>query len=1054
VPTTREKQRFLKSDEFSNLFVGSTDFATIEARIGALPEEWQRGEAFERFIEAYFRTHADMWQVDELWPVWDIPLRLQKRFNVPKNEAALDGLVKTREGRDTYFTYQAKFRRNRPKLSREELGVFLGFTEASADRVLVTNCDTEHGDVTKRQRLRIIHGNDFDVLTPDQVAQITGWLLKSPVVPVRKTLRAHQVEAVEKVTAAFTERDRATMVMACGSGKTLTSIHVAKTTGGRRILVLVPSPALVRQAVKDWAEAIPWDQSFRYLCVCSDDTVGAGDDALTLQPTDLPFKVTTDVNLVREFLTVKDERVSVVFTTYHSADVVAAAMPTRFSFDLGIFDEAHKTVGHKSGMFAFALTDTNLRIRKRLFQTATPRIVRVKKVGSIEVTSMDDATVYGPVVYRLTFGEAVKLGIIVDYKIIVSTVNAAEVDAHARKHNVTPVKGDAQAFRYVADQLAFAKAVKTVKAKRIITFHDRVKSAQRFVDDPTRGIGAFLKKFDTAHVNGSMTVADRESILRGFSGDHNVLVSNARCLTEGVDLPAVDMVAFMAPKKSVVDIQQAVGRAMRKPKDGTKAFGYVFVPVLVEDHQAGDVDSVVASCAKTTWERLLEVVSAMADADSRLDDIITQVNAAKLRGKPFNPRVLQQFVQVIGDITDLETVAKAVNVVVLGMRGDQDPDSKKVMFLQMAREGYPIPDRSTRAYYWLHNYTSPRNRCYDPVFAEQMRLAGWVCRDQSAIAAKKKAGFLQRAQSGHPKPKYGTNDYWTLGSYIQPKSDCFDAVFAEQISLTGWAVQAVSSTADKQKAAFLAMARSGQPLPKSDTPAYRRFCSYTSTSHECYDPEFTKQIQRAGWTFRDASVGVAQMKSELLRRARTGEPMPPVGSSDYNCLQNYCNPKRKSCDPVFRKRIQRAGWKFRDQSAEAAQKKALLLKMARAGKPKPQSQSKESGWFHMYINPNSGCYDPVFTEQIAAAGWSTARVDRRALAGDKKAVLLKLACAGRPMPPVKTKENGWIWRYTRVQSDSFDVEFTRTLVDVAPHWFSAARLIDLKAYFKEHRTTK
>src|SRR5262249_53971975 len=156
-------------------------------------------------------------------------------------------------------------------------------------------------------------------------------------------------------------------------------------------------------------------------------------------------------------------------------------------------------------------------------------------------------------------------------------------------HGITLVEGDQQATRWVATLIAVKKAIGETRATKVITFHSRVSHAQAFAGCPPRGIQQHLDGFVVDHVNGTMRVADRKAILAGFKDTKKRLVTNARCLTEGVDLPAVDMVVFSNPRKSRVDIVQAVGRAMRKPRDGDKPLGYVVVPVLLAPHETDDV---------------------------------------------------------------------------------------------------------------------------------------------------------------------------------------------------------------------------------------------------------------------------------------------------------------------------------------------------------------------------------------------------------------------------------------------------------------------------------
>jgi len=363
--------------------------------------------------------------------------------------------------------------------------------------------------------------------------------------------------------------------MACATGKTRVALWATEQQHPATVLVLVPSLLLLKQLLSEWSQQTLWGDRFEYLCVCSDKAV-TRDDAICLRTTELPFPVDTDPAVVRRFLDRPSTgSVRVVFSTYHSSTVVAEGMRGLSPFDVGIFDEAHKTTGESDATFALALDDARLPIRKRLFFTATPRHVNIRKrdrEGDFAVVPMNDPAVYGPRAHTLSFAEAVAQDLnICDYRVVVSVVDPAEVTAFALQHGITLVDGDTHATQWVANQIAVSKAIAETSAHKVITFHSRVAHAQEFMSATSRGIGQFLDGFHVAHVNGTMSVADRAGILRGFADDDCRLVTNARCLTEGVDLPAVDMVVFCSPRKSRIDIIQAIGRAMRQPQRASRA---------------------------------------------------------------------------------------------------------------------------------------------------------------------------------------------------------------------------------------------------------------------------------------------------------------------------------------------------------------------------------------------------------------------------------------------------------------------------------------------------
>jgi superfamily II DNA or RNA helicase len=649
----------------AGFYRGLSSFRELEARIAALPEELARGDAFEIFVEGYLWTMR-VFQSADLWLVGQVPLDVRRALNLPADAKGIDGVFRTKAGQDV--PYQVKFRISRAMLGVAEVATFLGLTERASDRLLVSNANRCAPDVANRDGLRLLCGSDFDALAPEDLAAIAAWLDERPLERSRAAPRADQAKALAGIADALQTHPRATVVMPCGTGKTLVQLWAAERLSPRTVLVLVPSLALLSQTLGEWSHHTSWGDHFEYLCVCSDPTVSAEQDAISIRSTDVPFHVDTDPAIVRRFLSrPATHGVRVVFSTYQSASVVARGLRGLAPFDLGIFDEAHKTTGVLGG--TFALDNARLRIRKRLFFTATPRHIDIRhrdREGDFPVVSMDDPAVYGPRAYVQTFADAVALGIICDYRVVVAVIDPAEVDSFAMHHGITLVKGDQQATRWVATQIAVSKAIRATGATRVITFHTRIQQAALFASDTPRGIRQYLDGFIVDHVNGAQRVADRKDILSGFRDAQRRLVTNARCLTEGVDLPAVDMVVFSNPRRSRVDIVQAVGRAMRKPRDSAKTMGDVVVPILLAPHETADL---AEACAKTDWEDVIDVLGALREQDARLDEIIRVQQVAKGRGEVFNPGAFAQRVQVLGPLVALEVLERHVAAVVLKSLG-------------------------------------------------------------------------------------------------------------------------------------------------------------------------------------------------------------------------------------------------------------------------------------------------------------------------------------------------------------------------------------------------
>ncbi len=550
----------------SGLFSGLTSFAELERRIADLPSRQERGEAFEVFAEAYLATQK-VNQAAEVWPHDAVPAAVSDALKLRPRDMGVDGVYRTLGG--TYAAYQVKFRSHRVPQTWTELGKFIGLADRADLKLLFTNSDEVRDIVTERKDFFCIRGADLDRLTADDFAAIDGWLTGSSVKPTLKSPRPHQAEALDAILQGLEANDRVTSVMACGTGKTLTALWLAERLEARRILVLVPSLALIRQTLHEWLKETRWERP-RFLAVCSDATVTRGaEDAMVVRQADLDFPVSTDPEEVAGFLGEAAEGVQVVFSTYQSAHVVGEAMAGQPAFDLAIFDEAHKTAGRENAKFGFALEDKNLLISKRVFLTATPRHYDVRKrdrEGDKKlVYSMDVPETYGPIVHILSFAEAAERGIICNYKVIISVVTSEMLNDDLLQHGEVMIDGDPVKARSVANQIALQKACEEYGLKKVFSFHRNVASAKDFTGDTASSIKMHLPTYDALHVNGAMPTARREKVMQAFREADRAIISNARCLTEGVDVPAVDVVAFLSPRKSKVDIVQATGRARRPP---------------------------------------------------------------------------------------------------------------------------------------------------------------------------------------------------------------------------------------------------------------------------------------------------------------------------------------------------------------------------------------------------------------------------------------------------------------------------------------------------------
>ena len=576
------------------------------------------------------------------------------RLNLPNDAKGIDGVFGTRTG--TLVPYQVKFRSQRAYLTYTEIAPFLGLTERASDRIIFTNSNELAADVKNRDAMRTVRGIDFDDLTECDFRAISCWLREQPVAILKLSPRdPDQTEALKRIGEALAKSDRAHVVMACGTGKTLVALWAVEALKPKTVLVLVPSLTLLQQTLDEWSRQNSWGRDFTYLCVCSDPTVVARDanDPIHLDPTDLDFRVDTNPDEVRRFIQTNTTGIKAIFSTYQSSSVVSQGTQGLAPFDEAIFDEAHKTTGPQSGLFAHSLSDENTEIRKRLFFTATPRHYDIRhrdREGDFRVASMDDETIYGPRAYTLTFGSAARQGIICNYKVVISVVDGQEINEFALKHGITLVEGDLIRARWVANQIAVERAIEKTGSTHAISLHSRVSSAKDFSSDSSYGIKQFLPDLSVCHVNGEQKSSERKQLLRSFRDAAKALITNARCLTEGIDVPAVDMVAFIDPRHSKIDIAQATGRAMRKPPGSGKEVGYVVIPLFL-DRKSEETPKEAFN--RSDFSDVADVLNAMQEQDEDLVQIICELREAKGHGEIFDPRQLAEKIEVVGPSIEL-----------------------------------------------------------------------------------------------------------------------------------------------------------------------------------------------------------------------------------------------------------------------------------------------------------------------------------------------------------------------------------------------------------------
>ncbi len=666
------------------------DVSTLEEILDRLyfsaTDERDKGDRFERLMLQFFRTDlqwADRFSEVWLWSEWP------DRHGKP--DTGIDLVAKDATTGDT-VAIQCKFYDPAHYLSKADIDSFLATSgkHPFGQRLIVSTTDkwgknaedTIENQQVPVQRLRFmdlaessIDWSQFDIETPQVMA------LKE-----RKRLRPHQKTAVAKVLEGFQTHDRGKLIMACGTGKTFTSLKLAEqlVPAGGSVLFLVPSISLLSQSLREWS--LEAEVNLRPFAVCSDTKVGKkrGADAVEdISVVDLPLPATTNPTRLHQHLAdaaAGTGKVTVVFSTYQSIEVVAQAQALGGvpAFDLVICDEAHRTtgatlVGEDESAFVRVHDAEFIKAAKRLYMTATPRIYDDNskvKAGQAQavLASMDDEAVFGPELHRLGFGEAVSKGLLTDYKVLVLAVDEKDVattfqrqfadeNSELRLDDVAKIVGcwNGLAKRGHAESgfgddtapmtraVAFAGTI--AKSKQFASMFDEV--VHDYLDHQRVAAAARDDAADTTDDDGDVeqagTAAGRDGTLRceveHVDGTFNVLVrnerldwlkastdpstcrvlTNARCLSEGVDVPALDAVMFLNPRKSVVDVVQSVGRVMRLSPG--KKYGYIILPIGIPAGMAPED----ALRDNTRYAVVWEVLQALRAHDERFNAMVNKI---------------------------------------------------------------------------------------------------------------------------------------------------------------------------------------------------------------------------------------------------------------------------------------------------------------------------------------------------------------------------------------------------------------------------------------------
>lgn len=639
-----------------------------------------RGTLFELLVTAYLQHEPMYTQLfDKVWMLSDVP----KKYGIPKKDTGVD-LVARNRNTGELVAIQCKYYSQDTTIHKIHIDSFLNEVGKNyySEGLVVSSTDkwSENANNALLNRDKNIARIGLSQLRESEIDWSVFKNENPDVVKLKpaKKPRIHQIPAIESVVNGFKTVDRGKLIMAPGTGKTYTSMVIAEKMaeekeGVFRVLYLVPSIQLLSQSLRGWTADSKYRENMDTFAVCSDRKVTKkhGENEIDdIAASDLGYPATTDYCKLLERQKDIDSKPEqnkflVVFSTYQSIDVIIEAQKNGFyEFDLVVCDEAHRTTGttepgKDESSFVKVHSDDNIKASKRLYQTATPRVYgedakQKADEMSIIVADMNDTDIYGEEFYRIGFGDAVNKGILTDYKVMVLAVDEESIARQFQKmlanernseldfDDITKIIG---CWNGLVKRKNNSNVISKNPMKRAIAFAGTIRESKLIENMFTQVVEHYINTsednvnpvhVEIQHADGSMNALKKNEKISWLKSDLPPdtcrILTNARFLTEGVDVPDLDAVMFLKPRKSRIDIAQAIGRVMRKAPG--KYYGYVILPIGIP---AGiDPEDVLNKNEK--YQVVWDVLNALRSLDERFDSTINKLELNKK--KPEQLRVI------------------------------------------------------------------------------------------------------------------------------------------------------------------------------------------------------------------------------------------------------------------------------------------------------------------------------------------------------------------------------------------------------------------------------
>lgn len=679
--------------------------------------ERDKGARFERLMKAYLMTDPKYTKIIKKVYLWE---EFHGKAEMGGKDTGIDLVALTHD--NEYWAIQCKCYQDNSHIDKAEIDTFLStsskeFLNLDNEKVrfnqrlwisTTNNWGPTATDTIKNQNPPVTRINLTDLIeAPIDWEKLENGITGKDSLKSGKSILPHQQNALDKTIEYYKSNDRGKLIMACGTGKTYTSLKIAEklTNNEGLILFLVPSIALLGQTLREWS--FDAEYPINAICICSDPEISKkktkDEDDDTFSVVDLAMPASTDVNYItHQFKYLQNKKknekgLTVVFSTYQSIDVIAKTQQKLISqniikeFDLVICDEAHRTTGVTlSGDDESAFTKVHnnefIKSLSRLYMTATPRLFddsskSKAKVHDAILCSMDDDKLYGDEIYRIGFGEAVERELLSDYKVIILTIGDKHVPPAIQKmmakgeleietDEVTKLIGSISALskQFLGENEKISENSEA-PMQRAVAFCPSIKKSKQITDTYNNitekyreSIGEIRKSMVTTkskHIDGTMSAPTRDELLTWLKAPivdkECKILTNVRCLSEGVDVPSLDAVLFLSARNSQIDVVQSVGRVMRRSPG--KKYGYIIIPVVIP----ADVSPEEALNDNDRFKVVWTVLNALRAHDDRFNAIVNKIELNKK--KPENIEIKEpptSFTEEVA-ITEYALTDKAEN---------------------------------------------------------------------------------------------------------------------------------------------------------------------------------------------------------------------------------------------------------------------------------------------------------------------------------------------------------------------------------------------------------